>query len=135
VTGVHYLSDHHLLRLAELACGGEVLVRDHGLLASAAERPAAALFGEEQYPSLLEKAAALMHSIARFQPLVDGNERLAWIAAATLCELNGACVVATNDRAVEITMAVAAGEVGDVRDIAKALEPLFDLEATFPAGP
>jgi len=126
----HHLSDRQLVRLAEIACGGQVLVRDHGLLASAAQRPATALTGTEQYPSLVEKAAALMHSIARFQPLVDGNKRLAWIAAAALCELNGARVVATNEQAFGVTTTVAAGELDEVRDIAKALEPLVDTAAT-----
>lgn len=71
-----------------------------------------------------------MHSIARFHPLVDGNKRLAWIAAAALCELNGARVVATNDQAFSVTTTVAAGELDEVRDIAKALEPLVDTAAT-----
>jgi death-on-curing protein len=126
---IHHLSDRQLVRLAEIACGGQVLVRDHGLLASAAERPATAPTGTEQYPSLVEKAAALMHSIARFHPLVDGNKRLAWIAAAAFCELNGARVVATNDQAFIVTTTVAAGELDEVRDIAKALEPLVDTVA------
>ncbi|MGH3647671.1 MAG: type II toxin-antitoxin system death-on-curing family toxin [Micromonosporaceae bacterium] len=127
MTGVRYLTPVQLIRLAGFACGGEVLIRDHGLLASAAERPATALFGEEQYPSLLEKAAALMHSIARFHPLVDGNKRLAWVAAAALCELNGGYVVATNDQAYELTMKVAAAELDEVGEIAKALAPLVRL--------
>ncbi|MGH3727905.1 MAG: type II toxin-antitoxin system death-on-curing family toxin [Micromonosporaceae bacterium] len=113
-----------LERLAEFATGGEALVRDHGLLASAVERPGTALFGAEQYPSLLDKAAAMLHSIARFHPLVDGNKRLAWVAAAALCEVNGAYVVATNDQAYDLVMAVAAGDLDDVPAIAKALEPL-----------
>ncbi len=85
------------------------------------------MFGREMYPDLVDKAAALMHSIARFHPLADGNKRLAWIAAAVLCELNGAQVIASNDEAYELTMAVAAGQYDDVPDIAKALRPLVRM--------
>lgn len=123
----HYLTTEHLIRLAELATGAQPAVRDHGLLASAAERPAASMFGADLYPDLLDKAAAMMHSITRFHPLVDGNKRLAWLATAVLCELNGAQVVATNDQAYELTISVATRQHDDVPDIAKALEPLVQL--------
>ncbi|MGH3660813.1 MAG: type II toxin-antitoxin system death-on-curing family toxin [Micromonosporaceae bacterium] len=127
MTHVRHLNPAQLVRLAERACGGEALVRDLGLIESAAARPATALFGAEQFPHLLEKAAALMHSIARFHPLVDGNKRLAWLAAAAMCELNGAQVTATNDQAYEVTMAVASGKLDSVPEIAKALAPLVRL--------
>jgi death on curing protein len=55
-------------------------VRDIGLLDSAAARPRSTAFGEDAYLSLHHKAAALLHSPARTQPLVDGNERLALAA-------------------------------------------------------
>lgn len=121
---VHYLTAEHLAEIAEAAVEGTVLLRDPGLLASAAERPRTVLFGEEQYPSILDKAAALMHSIARFHPLIDGNKRLAWLATYTFCELNGVPVAATNRQAVDFTLAVAAGELNEVAEIAKALAPL-----------
>jgi len=124
---VHYLTAEHLSEIAEAAVEGTVLLRDPGLLASAAERPRTVLFGEEQYPTLLDKAAALMHSIARFHPLIDGNKRLAWLATYTFCELNGAPVVATNRQAVDVTLAVAAGELNEVADIAKALARLVTV--------
>lgn len=44
---------------------GEMAVRDLGLLAAAAERPQASVFGQDAYPTLAERAAALMHSLAR----------------------------------------------------------------------
>jgi death-on-curing protein len=53
------------------------LVRDHGLLASAAARPQTTVFGKDAYPTLLHKAAALLQSIAGNHPLIDGNKRLA----------------------------------------------------------
>lgn len=59
---------------------GQVEVRDHGLVESSAAGPRASAFGEDAYPTLHEKAAALVHSVARNHALVDGNKRLALIA-------------------------------------------------------
>lgn len=50
-------------------------IRDVGLLASALARPATTAVGKEAYPELPMKAAALLDSVARFPPLVDGNKR------------------------------------------------------------
>ena len=76
---IDYLSVDDLI---EIATGilDEVQVRDAGLLASAGARPAMSVFGADAYPSFVEKAAALMHSLARNHGLVDGNKRLAWSA-------------------------------------------------------
>lgn len=65
--------------LREIAAGvlAEAAVRDRGLLASAAARPATTVSGSDAYPTFAEKAAALMHSLARNHALVDGNKRLA----------------------------------------------------------
>ena len=50
-------------------------MRDTGLLESAAARPRSTAFGEDAYPSIHEKTAALLHSIAHDDPPVDGDER------------------------------------------------------------
>lgn len=118
------LTSSHLATIADIAVHGDVVVRDQGLLESAAERPRTELFGETQYPTLLDRAAALFHSVARFHPLIDGNKRLAWLATVVYCELNGASVTATNDQAYDLTIAIASGELSEVPDIAKALAPL-----------
>ena len=44
---------------------GPMQVRDWGLLESALARPQTTVFGEDAYPSVWEKAAALMHSLVR----------------------------------------------------------------------
>lgn len=62
--------------------GGEHGVRDVGLLASAVARPQATFDGADLYPDLSEKAAALMDSLTRNHPFVDGNKRTAIAAAA-----------------------------------------------------
>lgn len=121
---IRHLTTAHLRRLADLAVTGTVLVRDENLLESAAQRPRTLLFGVERHPTPLDKAAASFHSIARFHPLIDGNKRLAWTAAAVTCEINGLHVVATNDEAYDVTIAVASGELREVEEIVAALTPL-----------
>ena len=113
---VDYLSVDDLL---EIAAGvlPEVAIRDLGSLASAAGRPRTTVFGEDAYSTLEEKAAALLHSVARNHPLVDGNKRLAWSAMRAFLLLNDADVTYTVDDAEEMVVRVAAGE-SDVADAA-----------------
>lgn len=105
--------------LMEIAAGvlPEVLVRDVGLLVSAAERPQTTVFGEDAYPTLEQKAAALLHSLARNQPLVGGNKRLAWSAMKVFAILNGIELAYTVDDAEAMVPGVTAGAI-DVPDIA-----------------
>ncbi len=107
--------DHLSLEdLLEIAAGvvDDLGVRDMGLLASAAARPRASAFGEDAYPSSAEKAAALMHSLARNHALVDGNKRLAWSATRIFHLLNGRDLVMTVDDAEALVLGVVAGQVG-----------------------
>ncbi len=56
-----------------------------GLLAAAAARRRITVFGEDAYPTVEDKAAALLHSLVSNHALVDGNKRLAWSAARIFC--------------------------------------------------
>ncbi len=107
---VDYLTVDDLL---EIAAGvlDDVAVRDLGLLASAAGRPQTTVFGEDAYPTLGDKAAALMHSIARNHALVDGNKRLAWAGTRVFCLLNGRDLEYTVDDAEALVLGVATGEL------------------------
>lgn len=116
-----YLSLDELLRIADAAAGVEVVVRDAGLLESALGRPRATVFGDDAYPDIHTKAAALLHSLARNHALVDGNKRLAWAAAAVFLGINGHRVSAGNDEVVAFVVAVAAGQLDDVVPIAARL--------------
>jgi death-on-curing protein len=118
---IRYLSLDDLLRIADAACGVEVIVRDVGLLESALGRPRTTVFGEDAYPDLHTKAAALLHSLARNHALVDGNKRLAWAATAVFLGINGHRASATNDEVVEFVIAVASGVLDDVGPIAGRL--------------
>lgn len=100
-------------------------VRDLGLLGSAAGRPAASAFGEDAYPDLWTKAAALFQSLVKNHPLVDGNKRLGWLATAVFLELNGADVSrASNNDVYDFVMGVAAGQQS-VEEIAAGLRSLI----------
>jgi death-on-curing protein len=118
---VIYLSLSELLYVAERTMGTDVPVRDHGLLESELARPQATAFGEDAYAGLDEKAAALLHSLARNHALVDGNQRLALAATIALLGLNGRRLTLTNNQAYELIMDVAAGHVEDVRRIAERI--------------
>jgi death-on-curing protein len=122
---VDYLSVTDLLEIAAGVITGDVAVRDRGLLASAAGRPQSTAFGEDAYPMVPEKAAALMHSLARNHALVDGNKRLSWAATRIFCLLNGEDISFTVDDAEALVLAVARGEL-EVPEIAAAIEEHLD---------
>jgi len=109
VTSVDYLTVEDLLDIAHGVLP-QVVVRDAGLLAAAAGRPQSSIFGQDAYPSLAEKAAALMHSLARNHALLDGNKRLAWAASRVFCLINGTDLRYDVDDAEALVLAVAAGE-------------------------
>lgn len=114
------LNIEELLHVAERVLG-EVAVRDVGLLEAASGRPQATAFGQDAYPDLVAKAAALMHSLARNQGLVDGNKRLALAGSLAFLGMNGQRLTLSNDEAYELVMAVATGSLDDVADIADVL--------------
>ena len=116
-----YLTASELLRIAERAIGAPPVARDLGLLESAAARPQATFDGAPVYPDLISRATALMHSLARNHPLVDGNKRLALAAAIVFLGVNGHRLTLSNDEAYELTMAVASGGLDDVGVIAQRL--------------
>ena len=73
------------------------------------------------FPDLFSKAAALLHSLAAHHPLVDGNKRLAWLATYVWLAKNGVELDPDDDAAYELVIAVAAGEIDDVGEIAAVL--------------
>lgn len=72
-------------------------------------------------PDLFTKAAALLHSLARNHPLVDGNERLAWLATYVLCAQNGVELDPDDDAAYDLVIAVGSGLVDEIEEIAATL--------------
>jgi death-on-curing family protein len=116
-----YLNLPELLAIAARVQGGtRAAVRDYGLIEAALTRPQASVFGADAYPSFQEKAAALLHSLARNHALVDGNKRTAWVATRVFHALNDLELRPPDvDSAEALVLAVARGE-SDVAAIAKA---------------
>ena len=86
---------------------GKQQVRDIALLDAAAERPMTSAFGADAYPTLPDKVAALLHSIARNHPFTDGNKRTATVAAIFMFYVNGQRVVWQREEALEAISSVA----------------------------
>jgi death-on-curing protein len=116
-----HLTTEQALRIARHAVGGQIEVRDLGLLDAAVNRPRASVLGQDAYPDVFTKAAALLHSLVRNHPLVDGNKRLAWLATYVFCAKNGIELDPADDDAYALVMALAAGELDDLEAIVAAL--------------
>ena len=97
---------HHRLIVTT---GGSHGVRDLAALQAAAARPQATFDGSELYPELFAKAAALLESLIRNHPFVDGNKRTAIAAAGLLLRRNGCRLVAGQDELYAFTMRMATG--------------------------
>lgn len=118
-----YLTADELLAVARRVVG-DLVVRDVGLVESAAARPRTQVGGSDAYPDLLSKAAALLHSLTRNHALLDGNKRLALAGTIVFLGVNGTRLTATNDEAYDLIMDVAAGRVDDVASIRDRLASL-----------
>ncbi|MEW9533460.1 type II toxin-antitoxin system death-on-curing family toxin [Microbispora sp. NPDC049125] len=119
-----YPTTEDLLALAE-AVLPLVRVRDGGQLHAAVLRPQTTVFGDDAYPDLWQKAAALMQSILIGHPLVDGNKRLGWAAAVAFLEDNGETLEYHDvDEAESLVISVTTGELEDIPDLAQRLRKL-----------
>jgi death-on-curing protein len=103
---------------------GRQKVRDMDLLESAVGRPMQTVFGEDAYPTIQAKAAALLHSIARNHPFADGNKRTATIAAIWMLQVNGLHVNWQPEEALQ-----------RILDIAEGRSTVADLAAWLPWVP
>lgn len=121
-----YLTVEEILRIGERVLGGEPMVRDVGLIESAAARPQATVFGADAYPGIHEKAAALLHSIVQDHALVDGNKRLGLASVVVFLAINGFRMTATNDEAYDLVIVIARGDLRDVGEIAARLARLVE---------
>lgn len=100
---------------------GQRGVRDVGLLESALMRPSSSAFGQDAYPDLWSKAAALLHSIIRNHPFMDGNKRTSVALALAFLDRNGEDVDHADPEAlIGLAVGVANDRI-DVPEIAVAL--------------
>ncbi len=117
---VSYLTLDDLVELVrDLGVGP---IRDLGLLDSALGRVRSSAFGQDVYPTLDLKAAALLHSLTNNHALVDGNKRLALLATAVFLDLNGRRIACTDDEAFDLVWEVASSQV-ELANIASRLQP------------
>lgn len=68
--------------------GGSHGIRGIGLLESAIARPFQTFGGEDLYPTIFEKAAALAESLIINHPFVDGNKRTGMLAMSGFLIVN-----------------------------------------------
>jgi death-on-curing protein len=121
---VEFLDLDDVIGLAVALLGDPAPIRDLGLLGSAVSRPQTTAFGDDAYPDIWTKAAALLQSIVTNHALVDGNKRLGWLCTAVFLEINGVEVSrADNDDVYDLVIDVAAGRP-TVEEIAEQLKQL-----------
>lgn len=121
-----HLTIDEALHVARRTLGDGVALRDVGLLEAAVARPAASVGGRDAYPTLVEKAAALVHSVVRNHALVDGDERLGLMLLIVFLGVNGRRLTASNDQAHDFIVLIADGRLDAVGDIAEALGHLLE---------
>ena len=110
-----------LLVAAEATLGRPPDVRDIGILEAAVARTRASVYGQDAYPDLDTKAAALLHSIVTGHALIDGNKRLGWVCVRLFYRLNDRDLRAPIDDAFVLVASIADGSARDVPDIATRL--------------
>jgi death-on-curing protein len=98
----------------------DFLIRDIGLLESAVHRPATVIYGQEAYPSIEGKIAALMHSLAANHALIDGNKRLTWSSGRLFAILNNLDFYVGIDEAEGVIISLSSGGLD-----AKSLAPII----------
>lgn len=91
--------------------GGASGIRDFGLLESAIAQPKMMFGGEELYPSLLEKSAALGFSIIMNHPFIDGTKRIGHAALETFLTLNGSEISASVNEQETVVLVLTSGEM------------------------
>ncbi|RAY12842.1 type II toxin-antitoxin system death-on-curing family toxin [Actinomadura craniellae] len=123
---MRYLTAEEIIAIGRRVVGEGLNVRDFGLVASAAARPATVTFGMDPYPTLLDKAAALLHSLTTSHPFTDGNKRVAFAASDIFIKLNGARFDPAAEEELFVTVLdIATHVLDDVPAILKRIEPLI----------
>ena len=91
--------------------GGAIGIRDYGMLESAVNRPASSFAGEELYPSPFGKAAAILESIVKNHPFVDGNKRTGWLACGATLRIYRFKFTLSQEEAYDFVIKVAATHI------------------------
>lgn len=118
---VYYLGLQDIVNINNEVTGGDPRIRDVHLLYSALRRPAMVLFGQPQFPTVFDKAAALMESLAYHHLFADGNKRTAVLAVALFLERNNYTFTYDAERDYAYILEIAQGQ-HDTEAIAHWLE-------------
>ncbi|MBK9288076.1 MAG: type II toxin-antitoxin system death-on-curing family toxin [Flavobacteriales bacterium] len=91
--------------------GGANGVRDKGALEAALARPYATFAGDDLYPEPMDKASAVLESIVKNHPFVDGNKRTGYVLAPLTLITHDLDLVASDDEEYDFVIRVAIGEL------------------------
>ncbi len=92
-------------------CGGRLGIRDMDLLKSAVSRPFQTFDNKDVYFSVFEKANALLESIVKNHPFVDGNKRTGFLSLVIYLKRNNIKLIASELEAYEFVIRVASSEI------------------------
>lgn len=123
---VDYLDREDVLTAIEAALHRAPQIRDHGVLEAALHRPQAVWYGQDVYPDLDTKAAALLLALVGNGPLVEGSKRMGWIATRLFYVLNGRDLRMPADDAYDLVVRIASGGEDDVAGVAAELRRWVD---------
>lgn len=107
---MHYLTLPQVYIIHQELMGLSATVRDVAALEAAVARPMSNVFGQEAFPTLLGKAAALLEGLARNAPFEQGNKRTAVLVTVYFLQLNGRRVAWEAHEAADFVVEVAAGQ-------------------------
>ena len=91
--------------------GGSHGIRDLSSLQSALSRPFDTFQGNELYPTVIIKAAALIESIISNHPFIDGNKRTGYVVTRLFLINNGFDIEGTQDEKYEFVIQIASGQM------------------------
>jgi death-on-curing protein len=117
---IRYLAASDLYNINDEVTGGRAFVRDVHLLNSAALRPLITLFGEEQFPTITDKAASLLHGLTYHHLFADGNKRTALRAVTLFLNVNGYTLTWDDQTEYDFILEIAQGKY-DVNEVAAQL--------------
>jgi death-on-curing protein len=103
--------------------GGDLGIRDLGLLQSALAQPEASFDGEWLHPTLLDMASAYAYHICQNHPFIDGNKRAALATALIFLEMNGLSILDPNQKLLEAMLKMASSKLSK-KEFARILEQL-----------
>ena len=86
-------------------------VKDAGLLEGALARPRTTVLGEDAYPTVSLKAAALMHSVIKNHPMIDGNKRTSWVLMVSFLWINGYKHSMSTEVGFDLTLGIAESRI------------------------